>query len=194
MSRKLCFFSLFLFVAMTLQAQSYMTAAGLRMGTDWGITAKQRLAKSTTGELIFQSSLQREELLLTALVEQHYPLVFRGLNIYLGGGLHKGWINTPHRPPNELPQPEFRDPFGISFIGGAEMTLGKLNLSYDFKPAFNINGGEKNFYFQTGVSVRYILVINKVYKKKQREKRREQRRKDGKGIHLGDKWKFWKNS
>ena len=192
MTRKLCSLSLFLFVAMALQAQSYTTALGLRMGTDWGLTAKQRLAKSTTGELIFQSSLQREELMLTALVEQHYPLVFRGLNIYVGGGLHKGWINHPQNSPNELPQTMLKDPFGLSFIGGAELTLGKFNISYDFKPAFNIAGGEKRFYYQTGISVRYILVTNKTYKKKQREKRREKRRKDGKGIHLGDDWMFWK--
>lgn len=189
-------FALFLFVlfAKPLLSQSYMTAAGLRMGTDWGLTFKQRLAKSATGELIFQSSLQREELMLTALAERHYPLVFKGLNIYVGGGLHKGWLNAPQDGSNEANPTQYKSPFGLSFIGGAELTLGKINLSYDFKPAFNIAGGENRFYLQTGISVRYILLTNKVYKKKQREKRREERRKEGKGIHLGDDWMFWKKN
>lgn len=182
----------FAFTLQHLPAQGYMTAGGLRMGTDWGLTVKQRLAQSTTGEAILQSSLQREELMLTVLVEQHYPLVFRGINVYVGAGLHKGWYSPP---PAQFSDPNFTDPgdpFGVSFIGGAELTLGNINISYDFKPAFNITGGEHRFYAQTGVSVRYVFVSNKVYRKKQREKRREQRRKEGKGIHLGDDWMFWK--
>lgn len=184
--------SMILITSSTSLAQGYMTAGGLRMGTDWGLTAKQRLAKSTTGELIFQSSLQREELLLTALVAQHYPLVFRGINVYVGGGLHKGWYNPTPPSHTENPAADPGNPFGFSFIGGAELTLGKINISYDFKPAFNITGGEHRFYAQTGVSVRYVFVTNKEYKKKQRQKRREQRRREGKGIHLGDDWMFWK--
>ena len=47
-------------------------------------------------------------------------------------------------------------PLGISGVIGAEITLGRFNISYDFKPAVNLRGGEKTFYSQTGVSVRYV--------------------------------------
>ncbi|MFQ5447350.1 MAG: hypothetical protein ACE5FF_10470, partial [Saprospiraceae bacterium] len=64
------------------------------------------------------------------------------------------------------------------------------NFSYDFKPAINISGGEKRFYTQTGVSIRYVFLNNKVYKKHLKKKKKEKRKKEGKGI--GDGWKFWK--
>ena len=80
--------------AVSLTAQSYTTSAGMRLGTEWGLTVQQRIAKKTTLEGILQSSLQREEFTLTVLAEQHYPLISRRLNVYAGAGLHKGWNNT----------------------------------------------------------------------------------------------------
>ena len=53
-------FIVFLFsLSFSISAQSYMTAGGLRAGTDWGITIQQRIAKKWTAEGILQSSLQR---------------------------------------------------------------------------------------------------------------------------------------
>ncbi len=167
-----------------------MTAGGLRAGTDWGLTVKQRLTKNMTFEGIVQSSLQREEVLLTALAERHYALVFRGLNLYTGAGVHKGFLNDS--PGAESVPTNYKDPFGITFIGGAELTLGRFNFSYDFKPAINVRGGERKFYTQTGISVRYVLLTNKEYKKIQKKKRKKKRKEKGGGINIGDDWKFWK--
>lgn len=180
----------FVLFAKPSAAQSYMLAGGLRTGTEWGLSAKQRLARRLTGELIAQNSLRRDEFMLSALVERHYPLAIRHLNVFLGGGLHKGWIDSPAN--TEGNAAALSDPFGVSLIGGAEITLGRLNVSYDWKPAVNIAGGESRFYVQTGVSVRYVFTTDKNYQKKLRKKRREQRRNEGRGIHLGDDWKFWK--
>jgi len=190
--KKLIFHLLISLTPISLFSQAYMTAGGLGLGTDWGLTVQQRLAKSLTAEGIVQSSLQREEVLLTGLVEKHYALVFRGLNLYAGAGLHKGWLNNTSS--TEPPAQTAGDPFGLTFIGGAELTLGRLNFSYDFKPAINLSGGEKSFYTQTGVSVRYVFLKNKVYKKHLKEKKKAKRQKEGKGIHLGNGWKFWKKS
>ena len=165
-------------------AQSYNTSAGMRLGTDWGLTVKQRVAKKTTLEAILQSSLQREEFTLTLLGEQHYPLISRRLNVYAGAGLHKGW-NTAAE---EL---VYEDPFGLSFVTGIEFTLGRLNLSYDFKPAVNITGGEKGFYSQTGVSMRYVLVKRK-WLGKNKNKRKKNRKKKGKKDKNKFDWKIWK--
>ena len=167
-----------------------MTAGGLRAGTDWGLTVQQRLTKNMTFEGIVQSSLQREEVLLTALAERHYALVFRGLNLYTGAGVHKGFLNNSNN--TELALTNYKDPFGITFIGGAELTLGRFNFSYDFKPAINVTGGEKKFYTQTGISVRYVFLTNKEFKKIQKKKRKKKRKENGKGIRIGDGWKVWK--
>lgn len=177
-------------LTISIQAQAYMTAGGLRAGTDWGLTIQQRLTKNMTFEGIVQSSLQREEVLITALAEKHHALVFRGLNLYTGAGLHKGFLNDPQT--SELTPTNYKDPFGITFIGGAELTLGRFNFSYDFKPAINVLGGEKKFYTQTGISVRYVFLTNKEFKKIQKKKRKKQRQENGGGIKIGDGWKVWK--
>ncbi|MEZ4993156.1 MAG: hypothetical protein R2824_22225 [Saprospiraceae bacterium] len=176
-----------LLAATAALAQSYDMTGGIRLGTDWGITSQVRLAKKTTAELILQSSLQREEILLTALAEQHSPLISRRFNFYAGGGLHKGWNSAPVTEEQVI-----KDPFGVTLVAGAEFTLLRLNVSWDFKPAVNIIGGEKKVYTQTGVSLRYVIVKKNQWeknrKKKQREQRREERRENRKGIN----WEFWK--
>lgn len=171
-------------IAAATHAQSYNTAAGMRLGTDWGITLKQRVANHTTLEGIIQTSLQREEAIITLMAEQHFPLIFRRFNLYAGAGLHKGWIEAvPNPDTGETP----KDPFGISMVGGIEFSLGRLNLSYDFKPAINLTGGEKRLYNQTGISLRYIIVKREwsVFGEKNKNKKRK---KGSSG------WKFWEKN
>lgn len=167
-----------------LAGQSYNTSFGMRLGTDWGLTVKQRVAKKVTLEGILQSSLQREEALVTLLAEQHLPFLTRRVNAYAGGGLHKGWGSGQGVE-------DYRDPFGISVIGGIELTLARINLSYDIKPAINLVGGERTVYTQTAVSIRYVVDKRPwlVDKKKQRKRKRERekRRRKGEGFN----WRFW---
>jgi hypothetical protein len=170
--------------------QAYMSAAGLRVGTDWGLTVQQRLTKSATLEGIVQSSLQREEIMLTVLAEQHYPVLFRGLNLYFGGGAHKGWLSKTSKNEEVLRNTE--NPLGITLVGGAELTIGRLNISYDFKPSLNIKGGEEAFYPQTGISIRYVLLDNKVYKDMVKQRKKDARSEKNKQNQDRDKWKFWK--
>ena len=151
-------------------AQSYFTAGGVRLGTDWGLTFQQRLLKHTTGEFIFQSSLLREELMLTGLAEHHYPLITKRLNLYLGAGFHKGFVTD-----NTV---IYNSPYGISIIAGAEFTIARFVISYDYKPAFNFSGGENSWYSQTGVSVRYVFIKQNVFKKIKRRKERERKRRE----------------
>ncbi|MBI5916517.1 MAG: hypothetical protein HY842_14160 [Bacteroidetes bacterium] len=170
---------LLVFSTTLLSGQSYLTSGGIRLGTDWGLTLQQRVLEHVTVEGILQSSFQREEFMVTGLAERHYPVVFKGLNLYFGGGLHKGWNNQPANFEN----PDgVEDPFGVTFIGGAELSLGRINISYDYKPAVNLSGGDRTFYMQTGLSVRYVLISNKDLKKREKERRREQRR---------EKLRFW---
>ena len=183
--------TIFLFLPFFLPGQSYNTALGMRLGTDFGVTVKQRVAKTTTLEAIIQSSLQREEAQVTLLAEQHFPMISRRLNVYGGGGLHKGWVTRDGTEGDSV----YKDPFGLTAIAGIELSLGRLNLSYDYKPAINLSGGKHTIYSQTGVSLRYVIVkrpwLNdpKAKRKRQRERERRRRKKDGDGFN----WKFWEN-
>lgn len=158
-----------------LAAQSYDISMGVRLGTDMGISYKQRIAKRVTLEGIVQSSFQREEAIVSVLAERHMPFLTRRLNFYTGGGVHKGWLNIPES------NTQVTDPFGVTLIAGVEFTIARINFSWDYKPAFNITGGEKRFYSQTGVSVRYVIKKRKVLDRKKN-------RRNKKDIN----WKFWK--
>ena len=176
----LCFWTSTLLIG-----QSYNNAFGLRMGTDWGLSYKHRIAKRLTIEAIGQSSLQREEVILTLLLEKHLNLITRKINIYWGGGIHKGWIDDVFQ--DVAPE----DPFGLSFIGGAELSIGRMNLSYDFKPAINLQGGEKRFYTQSGITARYILNKRKKYGY-EKNKNKRKRKKRNSNMNRNTSWKFWK--
>lgn len=174
--------SLLLFLLLSVlftNAQSYDLAAGMRLGTDWGLTIMPRVAKKTTVEVLLQSSLQREEVLFTLLGEQHFPILSRRLNIYYGAGFHKGWINE--NDANDVP---YKDPFGLTFIGGIELSLGRLNLTYDFKPALNLSGGQEKFYTQTGISLRYVI-IKREWRLFGNNKKKNRRKMESVN------WKFW---
>ena len=155
-----------------LLAQSYNTAGGIRLGTDWGLTLRQRAYENFSAEMIVQSSLQREEGAFTLLGISHKPLLMRNLNLFVGGGIHAGWsseVQNGERVGN---------PFGLDFIAGAEITIAKINISWDFKPAVNVSGGSSTFYTQTGVSLRYVLLKREKYdweKDKRRRKRSNQK-------------------
>ena len=152
-------------------AQSYNTAVGLRMGTEWGLTMRQRVYKNYAAEMLLQSSLQREETQLTILGLIHKPILTRRLNFYYGAGFHKGW--------GDQLDVNYEDPWGIDFIAGLELTIGSINLSYDYKPAINLKGGEQTFYSQTGISLRYVIWKRDKYPWEQNSKKKRNKGKGG---------------
>ena len=79
------FLLLLLFISpFFLIAQSYNTAAGVRLGTDWGLSVRQRVYENLTAELLIQQSLQRDESAVTLLGLMHQPLLMRNLNLFIG--------------------------------------------------------------------------------------------------------------
>ena len=179
--KKLSFLLGFMFIATLGMAQSYFTAGGIRVGDGFGLTLQQRVAKKVTVEGILKNSKNRAEFSVTGLVQRHVPLISRRLNFYTGVGLHKGFAHD-----SEI---NTKGSFGVTAVGGLEFTIGKLNLSYDFKPAINLTGGSQKFYPDTALSLRYVIVGNKVFKKmnknkkkKQRQKARDKRKKNGGSI------------
>lgn len=174
----------------TLLAQGYNTIGGIRFGTDWGITAKHRIKEKVTVEGILQSSIKREEVLISALVAKHNSLITKRFNFYTGGGLHYGF--------NSDPELTHKNPFGVSAIAGVEFKLAKLVASWDFKPVINVIGGEKKVYTQSGISLRYVFVKKPLLKKPLLKeplfkepilKKNKEKKKAAEKKKIN--WKFW---
>ena len=165
-------FSILIFTSSFLFAQGYVTAGGVRMGDEFGITVQQKILKYTTIEGLLQSGIRSKNTTLTVLLEQHKKIITKGFNFYFGGGIHKTWV------PNTTPDQKVNDPFGVTGVIGAEFTLGKLNFSLDYKPQINIWGGDQDFVSHGAFSARYVFV--KKIKKKKKKKNQD--------------WKFWQKN
>ena len=157
-----------LFIAITglsTQAQKYTTAAGIRLGTGIGLTLQQSLWENYTVEGIVQKGFFNDVTNISVLFEQHHKIFSKGTNFYLGAGPQIGFYG------NSIKNEGVKNAFGATFIGGLEMRLGKMLLSFDYKPSLNLVGGNGFLDSQAGASLRYIFI--KAQKKEH-------------------KWMFWK--
>ncbi len=190
---KICFCLVFFSFLSQGLTQTYNFSGGIRLGTEIGFTLKYRIADKVTLEGIVQSPIRSQEVITSLLFEKHNSILTKGLNIYYGGGVQKGWL------PSDID--EFDDPFGVVAIIGAEFNIARINLSYDLKPAINVIGGESPLVLQTGISVRYIFDKRNVLlpdpkkrakkkKKRLKEKAKRQRFKQ----KIKDKYKDKKKS
>ena len=192
---KIFWVSLLYFYPLLITAQSYFTAMGLRMGTEFGVTIQQKILGNLTAEGIVSSSAISNETTATALVQIHNPLISKRFNFYIGGGMHQRW-----RPLSDGSRQHLR---GVTGIAGAEMTLGRINIAWDYKPVYHLNATQGAFESETAVSLRYVFVRklkrpkNKRFlkqspkKKRQKEKRKKKRQKirskkekESRGINL----------
>ena len=146
--------------------QGYNTAMGVRLGQDMGFTIQQRIAKKITIEGIAQYNRRYEESTMTLMVESHMPILFRRFNIYTGIGPHYMW--SQNRETTVAPST------GVTLVAGFEMAIGRMNLSWDYKPMINVTGSQAGFLGQSAISARYVLF----------------KRKKGGKINL----KFWEGS
>ena len=174
-----------LLLAMTfagsIKGQSYVTAAGIRMGSVFGVSLQQKIMNKTTIQGLISSSAARSETTATILIQNHQPLISKRFNFFLGGGLHQKWTDSVEE------QRSVRR--GITAIAGAEMTLGRFNLSWDYQPLFHLDGEANAFQNGTAVSLRYVFIKKidrkakrglfraSTNKQKLREKKRKQRDK-----------------
>ncbi len=136
--------------------QSYKTAAGIRLDKGVNFTVQQHIVDNWTVEGILHTPLRSEDIGVTLLAERHQKILFRGINLYAGGGAHYYWKSTANRVDTD---PVVKNVFGITGIGGLEMSLGRLNFAFDWKPELHLAGDEIHPFEWSGasVSVRYIL-------------------------------------
>ncbi len=137
----------------TIQAQSYIDAGGVRIGSgEFGFTYKRLIDNRWTIEGIGAQSIndRNKDLTLAILAENHLPLISRRLNLYYGLGLQSQIIGVST-------DPNLKNGIGAAGIAGLDFTVGRLNLSYDIKPAFYFFGGRTNFDSQVALSLRYVF-------------------------------------
>ncbi len=147
-------------------AQKYTTAAGIRIGSEIGITVQQKIVANYTLEAIVQQGFFNRQTTITTLLEQHHKIFDKGLNFYVGAGPHIGFYKTGNIFKTSS---ETHTAVGATLIGGIELKLRKLLLSFDYKPAINLTGGQHFFESQTGLSARYVLVNTRNKKKHKKQ-------------------------
>lgn len=136
------------------QAQSYKTAAGIRVDKGLQLTVQQYLTNNWTAEGILHTSIGSEDLGLTLLAEKHRKIIFRNTNLYYGAGAHYYWINDPSRTETTAQN----NVYGLSLIGGGEVSLGRINLAIDWKPELHLSESTKAFDWNgASISMRYIF-------------------------------------
>jgi hypothetical protein len=141
---------------LSLQAQSYTSAVGLRLGFYRGITYKHFLSEKVAFEGLVMS--RYHGLNLTALVEFNNDLGnTEGLNWYYGFGGHLGYYNSYYY--SYYSGSDYNMSLGVDGILGIEYTFSELpiNISLDWKPTYNLFGG---YYFlgdSGALSIRYVL-------------------------------------
>lgn len=161
------------------QAQTYITAIGLRADRGLGVSLQQYIGNRWTLEVIGHSPFRTKELGITALGERHHKLLVRNLNFYYGGGGHYYWKSTDGKDMSEIHQ----NVFGLTGIGGAELSLGRLNFAVDFKPELHFTGNQVHPFEWPGaaVSVRYILEKRSRFRKIDFDDFQRRKKKHGRG-------------
>jgi hypothetical protein len=163
----LAIFLLFQFAA--AYGQKYKTAGGIRIDNGVHLTVQQYLTDGWTLEGILHTSIGSDDLGLTLLGEKHHKIIFRGTNLYTGAGFHYYGLNRNPRDQDAVVE---KNVAGLSFIGGVEMSVGRINFAIDWKPELHLTGEVHPFDWNgASLSVRYIFA-----------KRERKKIKD---------WKFW---
>jgi hypothetical protein len=164
----LLIFTLLCVTSSNIFAQKYQTAGGIRIGSDVGLTIKQHIGDNWTVEAMGTTKSRDNESRLTLLAAKHFNFLGRGLNMYAGGGLHKGFLNEV--------KTGYSPTFGLSTIAGMEATMGRYNFSIDLRPTYNFQSGaaQDNYNTYLGLSARYIFVPREsrfqTWKSKQKER------------------------
>jgi hypothetical protein len=147
------FATLFLFFVLTTNCngQSYTTSLGLRWGDGIGATVRQKLMKRTSVEGIFYNHHKSDQTIAGLVLDHHMPVLTKRLNLYAGGGF--GWILKPQE--ENITQSSG----SIMANAGIELTLGRLNVSWDIMPVFPIMNNESTGLTSlSAFSLRYVLV------------------------------------
>ncbi len=144
-----------LFLSSPAFGQRYKTAAGIRVDNGLNLTVQQYITNGWTAEGILHTHIASNNLGVTLLAEKHHKILFRGLNFYGGGGVHYYGLNTSTKDAGTVNN----NVWGLSGIGGAELSVGRINFAVDWKPELHLSGDQVHPFEWNGasISVRYII-------------------------------------
>ncbi len=161
-SKHIQLFSLLFFICLAQMgySQAYTTVIGGRIADDYGITLKQRVANRTSIEGLYYGGFTNDPIFTDVLVQQHMPLISKRLNIFIGAGLGLRWFN------DDVVRDINNEPV-IPFVVGADLTVGRLNITADVMPHYILkNEGPNELTNNAAISVRYVLIKRKKPEKK----------------------------
>ena len=139
-------------------AQDYRSAVGLRFGTSNGLSVKHFLSEQAALEGILHTRWRG--LLITGLYEFHQDLNdVPGLRWFYGGGAHIGTWNANRGNPRWGDRGEAHTVVGIDGIVGLDYKFDRapVNLSLDYKPAFNISSDVGFWADELALSLRFTF-------------------------------------
>lgn len=139
-----------------VDAQPYRSSVGLRAGVSPGVTFKGFMSGNEALEGIL--STRFDGVNITVLYEWHAPLgEVPNFFWYFGGGGHIGSWKSDRYVKDPLVDSYFV--LGVDGILGMEYTFEEipLNLSLDWKPAFNLIEYSYFVYDELALSARYII-------------------------------------
>ena len=138
-----------------VQAQSYKSAIGLRLGDPSGITFKTFINSTNALELIAGTGYWGHNFAVTGFYQWQNPTNWApNLDWFVGPGAHVGFWNDYWKD-------EYNTGILIGFDGiiGLEYTFDDipLNLGFGVGPTLQVTSGPGFFYWNGGFSVRYIF-------------------------------------
>ena len=147
-----------IFIYAFTSAQDYNTGIGLRLGFSNGLTVKHFIGQRSALEGLLSTRWRGFE--VTGLYEVHNQAFdVERLNWYFGGGGHIGFWNGDNTYGRWGDEGVNYTVIGIDGILGIEYNFDAvpINISLDWKPAFNLTG-YSGFWGDGGaLSIRYIF-------------------------------------
>jgi hypothetical protein len=156
--KKIAFVSFFFIISIiTVKAQDYNTAIGVRGGFYNGLTLKQFISNTNALEGIIATHYRG--LLLAGMYQIHANAFDApGLNWYYGGGAHLGFYNRRYTPSRYDDQTGSFSTFGIMGVVGLEYKIEEIpvTVGIDITPAFDIIG-HTGLWLNSGITLRYTF-------------------------------------
>lgn len=141
------FSAIFHLIVFSGWSQSYKWAAGVKLSKQMGLSVVYSPEVPYSIEGVISKNLWTNEGGLSVIGRYHQKVLTRGINFYGGGGFYYGMYDDP----------EMSSFSGLILNGGAEMSLGKTNLSFNISPLIAAGSQDMKFRIGSDVTIRRIL-------------------------------------